>query len=226
CRKSVGGLASSQFNDIAMVGHNPLTGKTCFFQNALYEKTDGAHVPHPADKTKSETLWQGVHGGLGSGIECAHCHDNDPFIHSPWIDGALDRMGKPVVPKMGVDPDFTVGYNDAPYSLVNATGQGWTMEQSLVSPEAAACTKCHRIGSGRWTDWVTRLDGTDESFRGVTTDEFLKFEKLHWMPPDLHAESITEANWAGSKFAKAIDFIKSCGANRSACQWRALPTGP
>ena len=226
CRKSIGGLSSSQFNDMAMIGHNPLTGKTCFFQNALYSKTDGAHVPHPADKVKSETLWEGVHGGIGSGIECAHCHDNDPFIHSPWIDGALDRAGKPIVPKMGVDPDFALGYNDAPYAIVNLQGQGWTQEKSLVSPEAAACTKCHRIGSGRWLDWVSRLDGTDEYFRNVTSDEFLKFEKLHWMPPDLHAEAITEANWAGSKFDKAIQFIKSCGANPSACQWRAVPQAP
>jgi len=101
CRKSIGGLTSNQFNDIAMIGTNPFTGKTCFFQNALYSKTDGGHVPHPADKVKSTDLWSGVHGGLGSGIECAHCHDADPFIHSPWIDGAKDAQGRPTVPKMG-----------------------------------------------------------------------------------------------------------------------------
>ena len=226
CRKSVGGLTSSKFNDIAMIGHNPLTGKTCFFQNALYDKSDGAHVPHPGDVEKSANLWSGVHGGLGSGIECSHCHDNDPFIHSPWIDGALDAQGHPVVPKMGIDPDFAVGYNDGPYDIVNKKAQGWTMEKSLVSPEAAACTKCHRIGSGRWTDWATRLDGSDESFRGVTTDAYLAFDKVHWMPPDLHAEGLTEATWAGSKFQKALDFIKACGRDPSRCQWRPLPTGP
>lgn len=225
CRKSIGGLSSSRFNDMAMIGHNPLTGKTCFFQNALYEKTDGAHVPHPADKQKSETLWDGVHGGLGSGIECARCHAAKPFIHSPWIDGARDAMGRAVVPKLGEDPDFVIGYNDAPYDIINKAGQGWTMEQSLVSPEAAACTKCHRIGSGRWIDWVTRLDGLDDSFRGVTTDAFLKFEKLHWMPPDLAAEQITAANWADSKFKKAIDFIRACGSGGN-CRWAPLPVGP
>jgi hypothetical protein len=226
CRKSVGGLASSKFNDMAMIGHNPLTGKTCFFQNALYSKTDGAHVPHPADKDKSATLWDGVHGGLGSGIECAHCHDNDPFIHSPWIDGALDNAGKPVVPKMGIDPDFALGYNDGPYSLVNAAGQGWTMEKQLVSPEANACTKCHRIGSGRWLDWASRLDGTDEYFRGVTTDAYLKFDKLHWMPSDLRAENLTEATWPGSKFQKSLDFIKACNNNRDACKFAPVPVSP
>ncbi|NVB76864.1 MAG: hypothetical protein HOV81_00580, partial [Kofleriaceae bacterium] len=40
CRKSIGGYASNKYNDIAMIGHNPFTGKTCFFQNALYSKTD------------------------------------------------------------------------------------------------------------------------------------------------------------------------------------------
>jgi hypothetical protein len=225
CRKSIGGLTSSQFNDMAMIGHNPLTGKTCFFQNALYEKTDGAHVPHPADKVKSETLWDGVHGGLGSGIECAHCHAAKPFIHSPWIDGARDAMNHAIVPKLGEDPDFVIGYNDAPYDIINKAGQSWTMEKSLVSPEAAACTKCHRIGSGRWIDWISRLDGLDDSFRSVTSDEFLKFEKLHWMPPDLHAENLTEANWATSKFKKALDFIRGC-ASGSTCQFAPLPTGP
>src|SRR3569833_1483845 len=104
CRKSIGGLASDQYNDIAMIGHNPFTGKTCFFQNALYSKTDG---------------------GLGPGIECNHCHDNDPFIHSPWIDGAKDAQGNPVIPKMGIDPDFAIGANDTPYSIVNLHGQNW-----------------------------------------------------------------------------------------------------
>ena len=42
-------------------------------------KADGSKVPHPADKTKSQNLWSGVHGGLGSGIECSRCHDADAF---------------------------------------------------------------------------------------------------------------------------------------------------
>jgi hypothetical protein len=74
CRKSIGGYTSDKFNDIAMIGSNPFTGKTCFFQNALYSKTDGGHVPHPGDKEKSVNLWSGVHGGRGSGIQCGNCH--------------------------------------------------------------------------------------------------------------------------------------------------------
>ncbi|HJZ86712.1 MAG TPA: PPC domain-containing protein [Polyangia bacterium] len=221
CRKSIGGFSSSKFNDIAMIGHNPLTGKTCFFQNALYVKTDGEHVPHPGDTNQSQNLWAGLHGGLGSGIECARCHDADPFIHSPWIDQAKDAQGRSVVPKMGEREDFPIGANDSLYSIVNLAGQGWTMPQQLTSPEANACLRCHRIGSGQWLEWASRLDGTDNAFLSKTTPTYQQFRNLHWMPPDL--AGLTEATWAQSAFGRALAFIKGCYINRAACQFAPLP---
>ncbi len=225
CRKSIGGYASNKYNDIAMIGHNPFTGKTCFFQNALYSKTDGSKIPHPADKEKSQNLWSGVHGGLGSGIECSQCHDADPFIHSPWIDGAKDAQGRPIVPKMGIDPDLALGANDTPYSLVNAKGQGWKYERQIVSAEANACLKCHRMGSGRWTEsWITRLDGTDSSWTNITTAFGNQAAHKYWMPPDQVFD--TDAQWTASPFAAALTFIKGCGDNPSnpACIWKDIPT--
>ena len=223
CRKSIGGYTSSKFNDIAMIGSNPFTGKTCFFQNALYSKTDGAHVPHPADKDKSVNLWSGVHGGLGSGIQCSQCHDADAFIHSPWIDGAKDGNGRPIVPKMGVDPDFAIGANDTPYALVNRRGQGWTMEKQITGAAANACTKCHRMGSGQWADsYLARLDGTDTSWTGITTALGNKPENKYWMPPE---HSFTDAEWAASDEKKALEFIQACNATptSAACGWKDVP---
>jgi hypothetical protein len=225
CRKSKGGLSSDQYNDIAMIGHNPFTGKTCFFQNALYSKTDGGHVPHPADKTKSQDLWSGVHGGIGSGIQCAHCHDADPFIHSPWIDGAKDAQGREIVPKMGVDPDFSIGANDTPYSIVNLHGQHWTQEKQIVSAEANACLRCHRMGGGQWAQsYLTRLDGTDSAWTGITTATWNRPEHKYWMPPD--QSFADDATWSNSEFAKSLRFISSCGANPSdpSCIWQDVPT--
>ncbi|HEY5926761.1 MAG TPA: PPC domain-containing protein [Kofleriaceae bacterium] len=225
CRKSIGGYASNKYNDIAMIGHNPFTGKTCFFQNALYSKTDGGKVPHPADKEKSDNLWSGVHGGVGSGIQCATCHDADPFIHTPWIDGAKDAQGRPVIPKMGIDADLALGANDTPYSIINSKGQGWTYEKQLVSSEASACLKCHRMGSGRWTEsWITRLDGTDTSWNNITTPKFNEAAHRYWMPPDQVFD--TDAQWTASPFAAALNFIKGCGDNMSnpACIWKEIPT--
>jgi len=73
CRKAL--PEEGQYNDMAMLGHNPYTGKTCFFQNALYARKDGLHISHPADKVdspaspyQSEHIWRGIEGGLGSGI--------------------------------------------------------------------------------------------------------------------------------------------------------------
>ena len=216
CRKSIGGYTSNKYNDIAMIGHNPFTGKTCFFQNALYSKTDGGHVPHPADKEKSQNLWSGVHGGIGSGIECGKCHDADPFIHSPWIDGAKDAQGRPIVPKMGVDPDMPIGANDTPYAIVNRRGNHWTMPKQIVSQEANACLRCHRMGgNGRWAEeWLTRLEGTDGSWTGITTDKFNQAVHKYWMPPD--SSFATDADFTNSEFQKALDFIQACGKNPSA----------
>lgn len=230
CRKSR--AQEGQYNDIAMIGHNPYTGKTCYFQNALSVRTDGVHVPHPGDKVESPaspqqstSLWQGIHGGLGSGIQCARCHDADPFIHTPWIDQAVDERGDPVVPKMGIDEDFGLGYADAPYSIVNTQGQGWTMPKVLTSPEAAACTRCHRIGDGRWTDdWIDRLVGEDSAWKNLTSPAMRTFAHTFWMPPDL--EGLSEATWATSEFGRAVDFIQACGANPSGCTWAELPTDP
>jgi hypothetical protein len=227
CRKSKGGLASNQYNDIAMIGHNPFTGKTCFFQNALYSKTDGGHIPHPADKTKSTNLWSGVHGGLGSGIQCSRCHDADPFIHSPWIDGAKDAQGRPIVPKMGIDPDLPIGANDTPYAIVNLRGQHWTMEKQIVSAEANACLRCHRMGGGEWaSDYLSRMNGTDTSWANITTDVYNQPAHKYWMPPESTRAFTSDDDFRSSEFGTALQFISDCGHNPSSaqCVWQDVPT--
>ncbi len=229
CRKSIGGpagggnYASDQFNDIAMIGTNPFTGKTCFFQNALYQKKDGAKVPHPGDKVKSQNLWSGVHGGVGSGIQCGKCHDTDAFIHTPWIDGAKDANGRPVVPKFGVDPDMPLGANDTPYAIVNRRGNAWTMPKQVVSQQAAACTKCHRMASnGEWAQrWLARLDGTDSSWTNITTAFGLKPENKYWMPPS-HAMT-TDAEWNASQFKAALKHVQGCATSPTGCQIVDIP---
>lgn len=229
CRKSLGTVG--QYNDIAMIGHNPYTGKTCYFQNALYSRTDGNHVPHPGDTIGSDrspqqsaSLWDGIHGGVGSGIECAECHSTDAFIHTPWIDGAHDANGDPVVPRMGINEDFALGYNDSAYSIVNMDGQGWTIPQQLVSPEAAACTRCHRIANDRWSrSWINRMVGEDTAWTNITSESYRDFAHTFWMPPDL--DGLDETTFWDSDFGHSVRFIQSCARTPSdpACQWRDTP---
>ncbi|MEZ4458185.1 MAG: hypothetical protein R3E66_00370 [bacterium] len=172
CRKTQERVG--RYNDVAMIGHNPFTGNTCFFQNQLpfgendKPSSDGMKIPHPADNVASEAspqmwsqFWGGIEGGIGpeGGIQCQGCHSTDPFIHTPWIDGAVDENGNPVVPKMGKNPDFVEGYG-GPYKLIDAADQGWSEPKHLVSEEASACTSCHRISA-------TTVDGT---FRASSRD--------------------------------------------------------
>ena len=238
---------SSHYNDIAMVGHNPRTGRTCFFQNALGSKYDGAHVPHPADVEKSDTLWSGVHGAQG-GINCNRCHDSDPFVLSPWIAGAkrgpdyrfrdLDpsgsKAGTPVVPMIGVHPDFPMRDRTTPYTLVNYVAQGWKHERQLVSEPVEACNQCHRIGTGNTMDtWAVRTVGGDTGYAGMITDAYKKsWRRSHYMPFDPNPNNPDplppEDQWEGSPFAKAIAHIQECRnvdqSNQfSSCKFSDIP---
>ena len=95
----------------------------------------------------------------------------------------------------------------------------------LVSPEANACTRCHRIGSHRWArDWIDRLAGEDTQWNNKTTAEYLKFEHKFWMPPDL--EGYDEETWPQSPEAQAIKFIQNCGQHPDECEWEELPSEP
>lgn len=226
CRKIAdegqGMTKSKHFNDMAMLGHNPKTGKTCFFQNSIGSGTDGAHVPHPADVRKSNTVWSASMQTYCSGS----CHSADPFVHSRWIDGALRSNGKPIVPKMGEHPDFVVSQNDTPYYIVNMDAQGFQIPKQLISEEAAPCLTCHRLAGtsmmGDFTRWST---GTGDVFMNQRSATGKKFENSHWMP--MRLDGLTEANWASSKWGKAVDHITKCADNSGAagCEWADVPRG-
>jgi hypothetical protein len=123
---------------------------------------------------------------------------------------------------MGVDEDFALGFNAAPYSIVNQEGQGWRMPEVLVSEEAAACTRCHRIGNGRWMrSWIDRLVSADSSWTNITTESHRSFERAFWMPPDL--QGLDAESWPTSDYARAVEFIRNCGRDASACRFEPLP---
>lgn len=218
CRKMLPGQKpeDTTFNDIAMIGHNPKTGKTCFFQNGLYGKTDAARVANPADPRSGETTWSSfeVH-------TCNACHDNDAFAHSPWIDQAMYPDGRYVVPRIQSDPDFS---SDGPYWILGMKGR--EMRKKLVSQEAAVCTSCHRLSdgntlSGRETgggSWVERSIGEDDAFnRHVTSAVQSDFARARWMPP-----GASEGSFA-STYGDALRFLDGCKQGSSNCRYESMP---
>jgi hypothetical protein len=117
-----GMMKTKTFNDIAMIGHNPRTGRTCFFQNKIGSGDDGSKVAHPGDVDKSSTIWSGSPQSFCSG----DCHGNSPFLHSKWIDGARRSNGKTVVPMAGQHPDLPISA-PIPYNLVAGDRLGFAL---------------------------------------------------------------------------------------------------
>ena len=227
------------FNDIAMIGHNPVTGKSCFFQNKIWQGNDGSRVTHPADVQKSRHIWDQPKG------YCMGCHSAEAFIHSPWIDGAKRANGSPIVPMMGKHPDFEISWNASPFNVVNRKAQAdamvgggsWPVPKQLVSEEADACLTCHRMGGGqgmkRFPMWAVGEEGLDRTPQGTSgplqpklSEWGKKFENSHWMP--LRLDGLTAENWGQSKYAAAVAHIKKCAQNNAdpACQWADVPEKP
>ena len=225
CRKVAddgkGMTKSTRFNDIAMIGHNPKSGRTCFFQNSIDSGKEGSKVPHPADIEKSTSIWSSRVQSSCTGT----CHGESPFVHSPWIDGAKRANGKAIIPKIGELPDFVISDLSAPYNLIAADKLGFRLPKQLVSDEVGACNNCHRIAGGTLKDFAEWSTGTGDSYFANITDFGKKFENSHWMPP--RKDGLTEANWAASKYGKALVFMKKCADNESdpECIWANTPRG-
>ena len=225
CRKIAddgkGMTKSTRFNDIAMIGHNPKTGRTCFFQNSINSGKEGSKVPHPADIEKSTSIWSSNVQGSCTGT----CHGESPFVHSPWIDGAKRANGKPIIPKIGELDDFPISDLSVPYNLVAADKLGFRLPKQLVNDEVGACNNCHRLAGGTLKDFADWSTGTGNRYFDRITEFGKKFESSHWMPP--RKEGLTEATWPTSKYGKALQFMKKCATDERnpECLWADTPRG-
>jgi len=139
-RLGLGGLSSVQ-----MIGHDMETGATCFFESpdALGVGAQGEWVSMNEDGLLDGELPGPDHPDFDRAFAtppspCSECHQNDPFIHSPWIDGARlpEDPSQPVVP--------TLAAADSPYWVVG--GPRWDLRTPHI--EGNTCTRCHRVAMG------------------------------------------------------------------------------
>ncbi len=227
CRKVAdddnGMTKTKTFTDMAMamIGTNPKTGRTCFFQNSIGSGKDGSKVPHLGDVEKSTAVWSSNVQNYYSGT----CHGESAFVHSPWIDGAKRGNGKPIVPKAGEHPDFLISDLSAPYNIVAADKLGFSIPKQLVSDEVGACNNCHRLAGGTLKNFANWSTGTGEEYFSNITDFGKKFENSHWMAP--RKDGITEATWDASKYGQALKFMEKCNNNSAdpTCLWADVPPG-
>ena len=144
CRSAGRDLFEKGVASVQMIGHNKTTGATCFFESPdgkgdLIQGREYLHMdergllagklPGP-DYEDFNRAWIPP----PPGVQCAQCHQNNAFLHDPWIDSARlpSNPSETVLPGW-VDPE-------APYWVVGGTH--WDLRTPHI--EGNACLDCHR----------------------------------------------------------------------------------
>ena len=143
CRSAGVELFEQGIVSVQMIGYNTRSGATAFFEapdadpsrpNAQpgllrFDETGvlAGQLPGPGDPAFDNAF-------MPPPIQCTHCHQADPFIHDPWVDGArlVKDSTEPVIPEFGRP--------DSPYYVVG--GEEW--DRRTVHIEGNGCTFCHR----------------------------------------------------------------------------------
>jgi hypothetical protein len=139
------------------------------------------------------------------GDRCVSCHDNDPFVYTPHLEGVW---------RFDLD-----AYRFGPYAQVRIAGPPTSIpHRHLVSDEASPCTTCHRIADGR----------TCATF--VPSSAGLPAENLPYQPELRRERALTRwmphpsGAWSPALDAAVAHIEKCCASpDDPACRWAAIP---
>ncbi len=233
CRRYEGRTEGSRFfDDINMIGHNPNTGATCFFNSTL-GSSNGVEVastdmspsnPRPASIIPNPgapdalKFWYPAYVEDSDGftstvnsIQCARCHDNDAFLNSPYVGQAntlpYGKYSDPSSPYYAVLFDTVSKY------------ESWR-PRHIAAEDAGACTSCHRIGSGGTCRTFAKYaaEPAYSDYAGLLSD----FGKTHpWMQPDRS----DDGRKIPDDIQKSLEFIYGCCDNKGdpSCKWTDVP---
>lgn len=215
---------NAPYDDVGAIFYNARTGATCWFDDMDGTGLAGNNWP-PLDLTLPDAdvdSWTSLFYHT-DGAGCVNCHDNDPFIYTPHLSAVSWTSG---------------AWTSGPLRLIELSGAlKRTAARHLVSPEAAACTTCHRITSNEtcasWApDSVGAAKGYGHQDLVVQAANDLESPLWHlgtWMPPDASADPQL---WH-STYAATVELLTACcrrpGKNQPAtdttpaCVWEDLP---
>lgn len=198
CRqKKIREADSLLYDEIDVIAHNASTGATCWFQaNAGTDPVDGALVPSPQSSEAGE-FWEEPAVVAGDG--CGNCHDNDPFMYSPFVGQVWDHVPtNPFGPYFHVAPQF--GFAKWP-----------TM---AMAPRDSTCTGCHRIGIDKTCGYLTQL-ATGEEIPEGSDESAASYPASHFMPPD---HGLNQLAWNEIHKSSVDDIQGCCGdAGHASC---------
>lgn len=146
CRKQ--GNADGFYGDIAVIQYNRINGATCFYQGAL--GTLPAQVTAPSagnDPVQGDFPW--MDPADTAEINCVGCHDNGPFIRSPYL---AQLRNEPMNRLPGTNEgsgawDQPTTWNKTlPYKFVGNDFQTWKVYSVSLQGTGSGCIQCHRLG--------------------------------------------------------------------------------
>ena len=136
----------SLLGSVQMIGYNQVTGATAFFESS--DKIEPwAHTDPESHRLLGVMPWIDEPEEFNKAyrvpgaIQCVICHQNDPFVHSSFVDSAkMPDADEPVIPEIRTrDRDMEF---DLPYYVIR--GETWDMR--TIHIEDNECLNCHRIG--------------------------------------------------------------------------------
>lgn len=214
--------ADATYDDVGVIAHNATTGASCWWDDGggiitddKFPKLDLTSATQAEIDFNKEVFYN------TTGEGCTGCHDNDPFMYSPYF-ASLDWK--------------TGSYVDASYTTTQLDGKQEKVERSfLASDEAGACVSCHRIASGSTcASWAGQSMGTE---KGDGVEELVhkaldvtptsgarkageNWQLAYWMPITKGFIKGTFEKWH-EKYGEAKTHIEKCCANPQAtgCKW-------
>lgn len=205
CRqKTIRSADSLEYDEIDIIAHNLANGATCWFQAGEKDgvPVDGSKVLSP-QSAASGTYWEAPETVAGD--DCGGCHDNDPFMYSPFVGQVWENIP--------TDP-FGLYHHVAP-----EYGFGeWPVTQ--MQPRDSTCTGCHRIGIDKTCSLLTEM-ATGIIIPPGAGQRAAEFPGSHFMPPD---HNLTKLAW-NIIHASSVETIRACCSDNSAaqCNTSAIP---
>ena len=134
------------FGSVQMIGYHKETGATAFFESS--DNIDPwVDVDPQTFRMLGALPWIDEPEEFNRAfrvpgtIQCVECHQNDPFIHSDFVDAAkMPGTDEPVIPEI-IARSRNMKF-DLPYYVIG--GEGWDMR--TIHIEGNKCLNCHRIG--------------------------------------------------------------------------------
>lgn len=206
CRKK--GNQDQQYGDVAVIQYNKKNGATCFYQSPI-ESMLPAKVSAPKLGNSDPGRFPWKSPASVAAVKCVSCHDNGPFIRSPYLSHLIDDSWAFVLGNV-LPGSHDSGWNKTlPYKFVGNDFQSWKVYS--VSAPVGSCGSCHRMGMSSAQGTFEPIDGTSINFGLIATQEFQQHKypgAPMWMKPGQLAYDADVESEAES-FAKCAYSIAS-----------------